>query len=77
VLALFHQLSVTLAVLEFADVLLEPLLLHAASTVAAVAATATPRITRFLCMLFVISPRGSGRRPFPKVLGRLSMVPSS
>jgi hypothetical protein len=55
----------------------EPPLLHAASTVAAAAATATPRTTRFLCMLFFISPRGSGRRPFPKVLGRLSMVPSS
>jgi len=52
VLALFHQLSVTLAVPEFVDVLLEPLLLHAASTVAAAAATATPRTTRFLCMLF-------------------------
>jgi hypothetical protein len=33
-------------------VLLDPPLLHAASTVAAAAATATPRTTRFLCMLF-------------------------
>jgi hypothetical protein len=53
VFALFHQVSVTLLELEleFDDVLLDPPLLHAASTVAAVAATATPRTTRFLCML--------------------------
>src|SRR5215469_1049761 len=59
VLALFHQLSVTLAELEleFDDVLLDPPLLHAASAVAAAAATATPRTTRFLCML-VSSPHG-------------------
>src|SRR5215469_11721844 len=58
VLALFHQLRVTLAELEeFDDVLLDPPLLHAASTVAAAAATATPRTTRFLCMLFS-SPHG-------------------
>ena len=59
VLALFHQLSVTLPELEleFDDVLLDPPLLHAASTVAAAAATATPRTTRFLCMLCHL-PRG-------------------
>ena len=65
-LALFHQVSVTLAPpLDDAPAeLLEPPLLHAATTSPIAAATATAKTARFLYMM--LSPGGSGRRPFRK-----------
>jgi len=78
VLALFHQLSVTLApplLVEEAPLeLLEPPLLHAASTSPVAAATATAKTARFL---YMCSPQGVAAGGRSESLGRLSMVPSS
>src|SRR5215470_11030915 len=72
VLALFHQLSVTLAALPLADApeLLDPPLLHAASTRPVAAATATAKTARFL---YMCSPQGVAARGRSESLGRLSM----
>src|SRR5215470_569815 len=67
VLALFHQVSVTLAPLldDAPAELVEPPLLHAASTSPIAAATATAKTARFLYMM--LSPGGSGREAVSKV----------